>query len=145
MSAPRSARDYTGGVRLLPLLMRLLLCLALVANGIAGAQASVRMAYAHATPARMIAAVDDTSDVPPCHRHHETAPVAAAHDEAPMPGHGDCCKDGRCDCPCAPSLLQAALAMRLPVRPGTASVQISPPTSAHRAPRLPHLIRPPIG
>jgi hypothetical protein len=117
-------------------LLRVLLSLALVLNGIGSAVAAV---HAHAG-----------------HAGHEHAPAMAmadgapCHDQAPLPpaaddGAGDCCHGARCHCACtAPGATVAAIAWlpqpQPPVAPATHRLE-----AGHRAPALAHPIRPPIG
>lgn len=128
------------------LLLRLLLCLSLLANGVGAAHAATGMRLAHVAQAAVAAA-----DAGSC---HEAAPEASAPASMPLrdppPAHagvgdGDCCDGEACDCVC---MAQASLALP----GGFASVA----TTAHAdvvvgdasglpPPRLPHLIRPPIG
>ena len=133
-------------VRLTSLLLRLLLCLAIVVNGIGGAQATARMAVMH-MPA-VTTMTNEARGMPPCH-HPATHAAATAstgtHARASTAGHDDCCKDGRCDCPCAPSLPQLAAALQVPVVIAAATRDVAVPLPQHATPRLPHLIRPPIG
>ena len=121
----------------MPVLLRVLLCLALVANGIASAQAQVRMALTSAPVGAPHVAM-------PCHDDAGDRAMPAAPD-AGLPGHDACCQDGRCDCPCAPALVQLVLVPRLPDAGPRALPAAAPLLQAHREPRLPHRIRPPIG
>ncbi|MEA9912707.1 CopL family metal-binding regulatory protein [Xanthomonas campestris pv. raphani] len=116
-------------------LLRLLLCLCLVANTATGAWASVGMAM----PAMGSAAMGSEAMAATAHGVHAAAPDALpCHedmaspaamplpdtDHAPHAGKGDCCKLGSCDClqHCSLALLTlpavpAALAGR-PAMPG---------------------------
>lgn len=125
-------------MRPFPLLLHLLLCLAILANGIASAQAGVRMLGAHAAPVAVQTAAAAASSC------HETAD-AVAPDAPTAHEHGDCCRDGGCDCTCPVPLFEALLVPAL-AGPAVATEATAPAVSArHPAPRLPHLIRPPIG
>ena len=125
-------------MRPFPLLLRLLLCLAILANGIASAQAGVRMLGAHAAPVAVQAAAEAASSC------HETAD-AVAPDAPSAHERGDCCRDGGCDCTCPVPLFEALLVPVL-AGPPVATQATAPRAPARRAaPRLPHLIRPPIG
>jgi hypothetical protein len=131
------------------ILLRVLLCVALVLNGIGTAMASARMlgfaTVVSTEAARVIA--------PAQHAHggcHEHAGAMASHDEAakPVAHHGkhgaDCCEAGLCACHCAQ---QAQMAFVPPVlaSPQVArSASVQALSSAHLPPRLPPLIRPPI-
>lgn len=122
-------------MRLIPLLLRVLLCIALLANGVAGAQAAVRMAMPRADAH---AGVQAPSPAAACHRE---APASAGH---AMPD-GDCCKDVRCDGLCAPSAVQ----MPAPLAIAPPAARATPPADlrrdGHAPPPLPHALRPPIG
>lgn len=124
-------------MRLFPVLLRLLLCVAILANGVASAQAGVRMALAH--PAAQAHA--EPAAASPCHHHGHVA------ETAPAPRHatGDCCDGHRCDCPCMGTLMQA---VAMPAVPQAIAHQPAPDAPAAidlPTPRLAHLIRPPIG
>lgn len=136
----------------LSLLLRVLLCVSLAANGAGFAQAAVRMQLEHAVQKTVLAEAD-TSEC-------RDAMVAAvdigglthlsAHgDEAASAGTGtqdgmECCDPGTCEASCAqhPCAVAAALATAglsaLDARLDRAMA------NRHRSPRLPHLIRPPI-
>ena len=144
---------YRTRVRLLPVLLRLLLCVTLIANGVGVAFASARMSAAHAHDGVAASAqphamagcheqADAADDSAACHRH----PSATAHDGmAGGPGGDACCDDGSaCACPCAqhaPVALTAAAATA-PEQPRPAPGGFAP--EAHRPPVLPDEIRPPI-
>jgi hypothetical protein len=128
------------------ILLRLLLCLALVANGTSAVYASTMMAVGAGMAATT--AVEAAAQ-PPCHDMPAMSHAARAADDhvAPVPplSHDDCCPPGACLCSCvsqAPTIL-AFGAFALPLRPSAA------PAAALRvsfaSPALPHLIRPPIG
>lgn len=142
------------------LALRLLLCVCLIANGAGVAQASARMAVGQgrALPATMPMAVVSAEEAP-CHAHARAAMADMSHagetnvvehrsatgKHSPGTGHSDCCKGKGCDCACAPQAScdtpQATMlhAVAL-IAPHPASVHI-----LFAQPRLPHLIRPPIG
>src|SRR5690242_20177142 len=123
-------------MRFRSILLRLLLCLALVANGTSAVYASARMAPAPQSAAQ------------PCHDMPAMAHAAiAAGDEAPSPppSHADCCPPGACLCSCVShaSTLLPSQSFALPPRPAAApvaAVRVSFPS-----PVLPNPIRPPIG
>lgn len=105
-------------------LLRLLLCLCLVANTATGAWASVGMALpAMASAQAASAAAMAHAAMPaalPC--HEDTQPPAAAHtpDQARHAHAADCCKLGSCDClqHCSLALLTLpAVPAGLPGRP----------------------------
>ncbi|MFC0153333.1 CopL family metal-binding regulatory protein [Xanthomonas dyei] len=127
-------------------LLRLLLCLCLVANTATGAWASVGMAMpntampqaaTHAMPARMAAAM-------PCHDAMPAPDTAPLPDKTQHANASDCCKLGSCDC-----LQHASLALlTLPAVPArllghsgvTAALDEGRGSPAHEQP-----VRPPIG
>jgi len=117
------------------ILLRLALCVALVANGTATAMAGVRMAAPAAQHADH------------CHDAATASDESGATLEHPHPGakHDACCRAGACACHCLP---QAQLAIATPIvilpTPLHDSV-VHAPVAARESPRLPHLIRPPIG
>ena len=116
------------------LLLRLLLCLALVANGTTAVFANARTAL---DPDMAMAMQHD--DAPPCHD--------AASDDAPKPpvSHDDCCGTGACLCSCvahAPAVVTVD-ALVPDARPAIAPASAQPVSRA--SPALPHPIRPPIG
>jgi hypothetical protein len=129
------------------ILIRLLLSLALVANGTTAAFANACMAFeADITPA----VAGATEPEPPC---HDMAPMAgptdqgaaADHDAAPpAPGHDDCCT-GACLCSC----LAHATAFLAVDAPDVSAPAATQPASTQRSllanPDLRHPIRPPIG
>lgn len=139
-------------------MLRLLLCVSLVANGIGLAQASMRMELAHAAHAAEQPVLVVASSV--CHGDATAGvsnDVAIAH--AAM-GHGDsaelagadalmdgpeCCDGTGCQCACpqqASATTAAALVLgSLPALPALGEAG----RSQRATPRLPHLIRPPIG
>ena len=150
------------------LLLRLLLCVVLVLNGIGTASASARMAWVHLQAGvdahalveqagAPVATAADTGEVEPCHGHDVDA-VAAA-DPSPTtapgtetmpraghpPGAGNCCDTGHCTCACmfptqAVVFIWAAPPATVDHAPGSGAL-----SHAHATPALPHLIRPPIG
>ncbi|MCP3050702.1 CopL family metal-binding regulatory protein [Xanthomonas euvesicatoria pv. allii] len=137
------------------ILLRVLLSLALILNGMGSAVAAVAMPMASGQGAAEHAtqALASASDRSACHGHHG----AAASTDAPPAKHlapsddtgrhpaPDCCKSSMCRCTgvhaCA-SLLAASIQtpMILPPDPGMA-----PLAQGRPSPALPHLIRPPIG
>ena len=130
-------------MRLRSVLLRLLLSLALVANGSAVVHASARMAFAADAGIAM-----DHKAEPACHdvAGMQDGTTVDDHDAPPPPApHDDCCPPGACHCSCvshAPTIL-AVHAMARTARPAAA-----PPSARrlpHATPALPRLIRPPIG
>lgn len=142
------------------MLLRVLLSVSLIANGIGFAQASTRMQLAHASHST----VSPAAEAPPPAECHEPpgAPsgkvgqavphTAVGHGNAgaPSPDHAsvedmECCDGGNCQCVCTQ---QAFAAFALAIAPGTTPVHTAvllEGTSQHASPWLPHLIRPPIG
>ena len=131
-------------MRLRAILLRVLLCIALVANGTSAVYASTMMAF----DGGLVAPAAGQDAKSPCHDMPSMshAGMAADHDaHAPPTSHDDCCPPGACLCSCvshAPTI--AAF--------GAFSIQMWPsaaPVAALRvsfaSPVLPHLIRPPIG
>lgn len=128
------------------LLLHVLLCFALVANGVGAAWAGTRGPccdhVAHAVAAKAMPCHDDAMAMPPPDAPH--AHGMPAHDEHPAPPHGapHTC-DGHCVCmthaagtlPPAPPSLAA-----LPARDTLADA----PARPHAPPALPHPLRPPI-
>ncbi|TBR12794.1 MAG: hypothetical protein EPO46_03980 [Lysobacter sp.] len=142
------------------LLLRLLLCVSLIANGVGFAQASVRMQYGHPaqegvgqvpTPAQ--------SSAPPCHRdatvqmpsmqapHAMHAMDAAGSSASPASkqSHDDCCKGKTCRCACVQQAPCTFVSLLLPGAVLLPASQSAARVTLHTQPRLPHLIRPPIG
>jgi len=132
-------------MRFRTILLRLLLCIALVANGTSAVYASTMMAVGAGMAATT---AFEQHAQPPCHDMPAMTHAAIATDHvAPAPpiSHDDCCPPGACLCSCvshAPSIV-AFGAFALPMRPTSA------PAAALRvpfaSPALPRLIRPPIG
>ncbi|MEQ7776241.1 CopL family metal-binding regulatory protein [Xanthomonas hortorum] len=83
-------------------LLRLLLCLCLVANTATGAWASVGMAMpAMASGAMAPAASAAQASMPaamPCHADMQPTAAVPTHDNAKHAHAADCCKLGSCDC-----------------------------------------------
>ncbi|MBS0576409.1 MAG: CopL family metal-binding regulatory protein [Proteobacteria bacterium] len=131
------------------ILLRLLLCLSLLVNGVASAVAMPSM-EAVAPDAHAMAAASSASATP-CHEqgqaaipHQGVKMLAHMHGKPQRQPKPDCCKSGACDCACT------QLAQVFSVAPLVASVipqatVLPPPEPQRAAPALPHLIRPPIG
>lgn len=122
-------------MRFRSLLLRVLLCLALLANGTTAVFASARMTL----DVDMAMAMQHDA-APPCHED--------ANDEAPKRqpvSHDDCCGTGACLCSCvahAPAFLTVdAMLLATP----RAAPPVSAPHVSRATPALPHPIRPPIG
>jgi len=116
------------------ILLRLLLCLALLANGTTAVFASARM-----TLDSHMAMAMQHDDAASCHDE--------ANGEAPKhaASHDDCCGTGACLCSCVahvPGFLTVQ-ALALDARPSVTPPSTRPVSRA--SPVLPHPIRPPIG
>ena len=136
------------------LLLRALLCLCLVLNGMAAASASAHLPMADhigaasvaANPASM-AATQDAS----CHGHGATAmadqdEATTATPEPAKPKHSpDCCTSGICNCACVHIAQAGVPALQLPASSPDHARSVRALTLGHAAPALPHPIRPPIG
>lgn len=154
------------------LLLRMLLCVVLVANGVGAVQAGVRMQTAHvvhgATTRAAVSSTVGRADA--CHSasamtadaergmppmdhagmgHDGVHPVSDSSD-GPLPADGgtdepmDCCDGSRCQCACTQ---HASATFIEPVAgaPLASHVVVAVRgSSQHASPRLPHLIRPPI-
>lgn len=140
------------------LLLRLLLCVSLVANGIGFSQASTRMKFTHdahgaaqeVIPVASAACHDDPSasvagENAVSHAGMGHGPDSGAAGADDVAGGAECCDGSSCQCAC-PQQASATAAVALtsgPV-PALATLQ-GRGTSLRESPRLPHLIRPPIG
>ena len=143
------------------ILLRLLLCLTLVLNGIGSASAAVGMATAHlhgpgiaatATPNR---GPESPATSAPCHGDEPATQAAQAHgyhDNAARTAALDltsstdqpCCDAASCQCVCAQTCAGMAIA-GAPLHALLRAVSSGHALSlGHQAPALPHLIRPPI-
>ena len=123
---------YPVAMRPLSCLLRILLCLSLLANGTATAFANARMGSEGV--AQQAAA--------PCHERmamHDAPPAA------PPASHDDCCPPGACLCSCVANAtaLPMGHAIAMPPRPAVLSFASHKPS--HASPLLANLIRPPIG
>ena len=141
------------------LLLRLLLVLALIANGVTGAFAATQMQAVHVAgmaAQEKAAAAHADAPKPPCHEQmaamgdSEAAPQIAppsALDTDPGTEHGssDCCQAANCACACLQHVAATSTSVHaLQVRIGRAS-GVRPLKMGHATPALRHLIRPPIG
>ena len=157
-------QEYTSTMRLRPLLLHALLSLALVANGIGGAMASVHAVCAHAAVAAAAPASESSSVEPSCHEdmgagtsnlHNGMQQDSVPHDSVnqngmsqhPFASDEQSCNDcaDHCQCACIAHGLAALLpsTILLPVTKGIAYTPA--PSYAQAAPALPHPVRPPIG
>ena len=125
------------------ILIRLLLCIALLANGTTAVFANTRMAFEGvAAPA---AAHDDAA--PPCHEMAGMEQATPTHDDSPAKSasHADCCPPGACLCSCVSqgAAILTIHALALTALPTAAPTR--PPLVSRASPALQHPIRPPIG
>ena len=139
------------------LLLRVILCISLVGNGVGAAQASARMAFEHAAHVQQAGSAEPVAaedSLPPCH-HHAGAKAHAMHDErvaahqhaAPSgkTAPPECCKGKQCTCACAHASCPAVTTAAAAFVPQTTARVVAVVAVDHPQPRLPHLIRPPIG
>jgi hypothetical protein len=130
------------------ILLRVVLSLSLVLNGIGGTLAATEMAFGStATASETASAATLAPAHAGCHHHasmpHHQQPSAEPAGKPPA-GHSDCCGAGLCGCACAQLPSLAALEL-LFVPPSLEHERLSNAVDANRpSPALPHLIRPPI-
>ena len=135
-------------------LLRLLLCVALVFNGAASAMASVQAMQMHAqmdaaaVPAHAHADAMAASAMP-CH-HGEQAqhgPPAESGEPAKNghPAAPDCCESNTCACACVTPVVAMVPTPAFRGIPLADAGHVRPMALGHPAPALPHPIRPPIG
>lgn len=128
------------------LLLRLLLAVALVFNGVAPAVAAVHAGHM-AAPAVVVESAPAADEAMSCHEQSKAGaaeqPQSAPVEEAPA--SPDCCESGACRCACVHSTPIAIIDLGFvsPVIEHAESVR--PMSSGHADAALPHLIRPPIG
>lgn len=135
------------------MLLRMTLCVLLIANGVGSAQVSVRMALEHSSSDTMVMAGQGATKTAPCHRASEsigmTSPSAPVGEHASnshdKPDPMGCCKGKACHC----TFVQCVTTAYEAPAPAPAFVDellVSPLlTIDYPQPRLPPLIRPPIG
>lgn len=140
------------------ILLRVLLSLVLVLNGTASAMAATSMPMnhfaAHMPKKAPVAVSPQMASDMPCPQHHPASAAVSSHDlpnavhpapeksKHPAP---DCCKFGTCTCACT-QLAQATFpSLNIGTIAFDGNRHVHWLTSAHTAPALPHLIRPPIG
>ena len=128
------------------ILLRLMLCVALVFNGATSAMASVQMAQMHGQAGEMHVSastvVEEAEPAVPCHHDGSThdgstdiaKPIKGEH---PAP---DCCKSSTCTCACV-----SHVAAVVPMAPFLTTAiahasSVRPMALGHAAPPLPHLI-----
>jgi hypothetical protein len=146
-------------MRLRPLLLHAVLCLALVANGISGAMASVHATCAHDAVAEASLAAEPPAAEPPCHENmdmaasnahsgmqHDGMSVSSTqHDPlgSEQKGCDDCAR--HCQCACIAHGLAALMPSPLLLAAASGIAYTPAPSYAHATPALPHPVRPPIG
>lgn len=125
------------------LLLRLFMCLVLAVNGMGLAQAGMHAAGSHAGAV----AIDDAATANIARNCHESVATDALPARDPPTDAGDlgCCDEDTCRCQCLVQAPVAFAADPLPALSGMREMRTSTPGARHRPPRLPHLIRPPIG
>jgi hypothetical protein len=116
-----------------PLLLRVLLSLALVLNGIGSAIAAVHLPAGHD-----LAPATALPDAAPCHDPAPVTPADGGDD-------GTCCDGARCDCACTVAGTTVATGVVLPFPTRPVALATHRLDAGHRAPALAHPIRPPIG
>ena len=139
-------------MRIGPFLLRLLLCVSLVANGVGLAQAGARMQLAHAAATVQVdAPAAGPQAMAGCHEaaagdvamSMPMADSAAASD--PVDTATGCCDSDACGCTCTTPGETVFVTMQLAQAGRWPAHRSFDGGTRHRAPRLPHLIRPPIG
>lgn len=128
------------------LLLRVLLCIALILNGSGLAVAATQMHVQHAA---MAGPAPDSPSAPD-HRatcgEHSTAATPAT--DAPLPGDhsaaADCCQGASCDAACPVGLLATLTAPDQGWRMTPQVLAVRPALSDHPAPVLHNRYRPPI-
>lgn len=135
-------------------LLRILLSLALVLNGVGSAAASVQMAGGMmASESHSMRAVASEGGDSACPEHHAAtakpdADSSALHHAPSRDGRHpapDCCKSSTCRCVCVHACASVPVASaQASVIPAHA-LRIDPKVEGRPSPTLPHLIRPPIG
>lgn len=161
-------------MRFRSLLLHALLCLALVANGVSGAMASVHSGCDHGLVSNDPVAVAAPAASPPCHMVKPTAqtaglttpvhsmghtgmPLSDGSAQAAVSGHpsnhpdthpqdddSSRCCGSTCHCACI-AHAQIVLMPAALIAPAFADIAYaSAAPCAHTAPALPHLVRPPI-
>lgn len=145
---------YLRGMSLPAVLLRLVLSLALVLNGMGTAAASVQMLGGMAMlPAHQAESRIAKVGASPCAEHHMAMAGQegkSADPSTPAPQGGkhpapDCCKSSACRCACVhacPSVTATSVQMPLVIAHDLSGRTMS---LGHPTPALPHLIRPPIG
>lgn len=134
-------------------LLRMLLILALCADGIVGAQAATRMMLRHVPAASAQAAGHDAHgtragiralDRDDCNQNY-----GSAGQGAPRPGepadHGCDCGTAACDCSCMLGFYAGRVPTPFGARQALGSVYLPPPVAPPLQRQISQLFRPPIG
>lgn len=128
-----------------PAILRILLSLTLVLNGIGSAMAATRMQLTTAPAQKAEATMPDTKAGMPCHEQGAMGAGKSHGQPQEAPAVPDCCKGGACACACTSVAQAVVLTPSLPT-PVWAHAPLTKRLSlGHLDPALPHLIRPPIG
>ena len=153
-TTPGTAR-YSNYMCAQAILLRVLLCVALVFNGATPAMASAQMMQMHAahlSDSRAVSRATQLVNVEPSASCHDQVAQAqpqhageVADHQQPDQSDPGCCKSSPCTCAC---VHHAAAMVPLVTFHGASIAQgnsVRPMALSHPAPALPHLIRPPIG
>ncbi|MEJ7746955.1 MAG: CopL family metal-binding regulatory protein [Luteimonas sp.] len=139
-------------------MLRLLLALVLLANGIGSAFAATRMqveGFGARAAAVAMAQSDASTGAAHCDEH--AGMDAVVMDASAMSSHapgdaqdsdsdsGDCCASGFCLCACVQLVLAGIENLHMLESAVTRDTTAQVLSIGHAAPALPHLIRPPIG
>ena len=119
-------------------LLRVLLCIGLLASGSAQA-----MAVTHFVLANHQAWVA----TPPCHGADGMTVAGSQvheHRAAPATKKPDCCKPGACECPCSHGAVATTPTPHAQGRKFLHASVVGLPVTRYASPALPRLIRPPI-
>lgn len=133
------------------LLLRVLLSFVLIANGIGAAQAGARMQAGHhaehvaAAGAQVDGHAGCNAQVADATNHASAAVHAGDAKRLAQAGLTDCCKAKACSYACSHSATCATLVTALVSAPSPLRQPIPVAAASYPQPRLPHLIRPPIG
>lgn len=128
-----------------PTLLRVVLAVTLMLNGIAAAAAAVQQVNMQAQPVAMGSAdMGSMHAAMPCHEQAAQAGTDKAVADKVHAGKTDCCKSSSCSCAC-PFTAQAMLHAWVPAPAVFLRLRaVRPLALGHPAPALPSLIRPPI-
>ncbi len=120
------------------LLLRLLLCLGLLASG--SAQAIALTHFVMASHQARVA-------TPPCHEAEDTKANGLQvheHRAAPVTKNPDCCKSGACECACSHGAVATMPTVQAQGRQVRHAPLVGLRVTRYASPALPRLIRPPI-